>query len=217
MRLMTAPGDLTMTLRIRCRYSAQSALMYASRVLAIAGCAALGYSGAAVLDGLLYQSVTARQFEKSLRAPVVPSPALQPLLRALTPQSNALAKMEIPRLGVSVVVSEGTSARILRLGAGHIAGTALPGEAGNVGVAGHRDTFFRRLRNVQPGDTIRFTTLRGTSQYAVQWTKIVKPSDAAVLGSSSESLLTLVTCYPFSFVGKAPNRFIVRALRVPNP
>jgi len=186
---MTAPGGFTM-----------NALRWASRIFLIAGCFALGYSGSAIVDGLVYQSVNARQFV----APV----------KAVAPRTSALARIDIPRLGMSVVVAEGTSTRALTLGAGHIPGTALPGERGNIGIAGHRDTFFRGLRNVHAGDTITLTTREGALRYAVQWTKVVSPSNVAVLRNSSEPVLTLVTCYPFYFIGEAPKRFIVRARRI---
>ena len=88
------------------------------------------------------------------------------------------------------------------------------GKPGNVGIAGHRDTFFRPLRNVQAGDIITLTTLRGEYRYRVVSTKIVSPDNVAVLDSDGNQILTLVTCYPFYYVGSAPERFIVRATRV---
>ena len=99
---------------------------------------------------------------------------------------------------------------------GHVPGTALPGENGNVGIAGHRDTFFRELRNVKPEDRISLTTARGTFEYFVEYARIVKPEDVEVLAPTEEPLLTLVTCYPFYYVGAAPERYIVRA-RLENP
>jgi sortase A len=123
-------------------------------------------------------------------------------------------RLEIQRLGVSVVVVEGTSETTLRRAAGHIVGTDLPGEPGNVGIAGHRDTFFRPLRNIHRDDVITLTTSRGEYRYRVVSTKIVSPYDVAVLNPDGAEILTLVTCYPFYFVGSAPDRFIVRAERV---
>jgi sortase A len=119
--------------------------------------------------------------------------------------------VEIPRLNVSVVVRAGSDARTLQLAVGHISGTALPGEPGNVGLAGHRDTFFRRLQNIRPDDEIKVTTPDGFFTYRVQRTVIVKPRDVWVLDPTDRPTLTLVTCYPFSYVGSAPQRFIVRA------
>jgi sortase A len=125
-----------------------------------------------------------------------------------------IGRMEIPRLGLSVVVIEGTSETTLRRAAGHIAGTALPGQPGNVGISGHRDTFFRPLRNIRRDDIITLTTLLGEYRYRVISTRIVPPTNVAVLDPDGTELLTLVTCYPFYFVGPAPSRFIVRAERV---
>jgi sortase A len=102
----------------------------------------------------------------------------------------------------------------LRRAVGHIAGTALPGQTGNIGIAAHRDTFFRPLRNIRRDDVITLTTLGGEYHYRVVSTKIVDPNDVAVLNSDGKEILTLVTCYPFYFIGSAPNRFIVRAARV---
>jgi len=106
------------------------------------------------------------------------------------------------------------SQRTLALAVGHIPGTALPGAAGNVGLAGHRDTFFRTLRGVKPGDTIVLTTLSGSYEYEVKSCEVVTPRDTRVLADSGSPALTLVTCYPFHYLGPAPERFIVHASRV---
>jgi LPXTG-site transpeptidase (sortase) family protein len=125
---------------------------------------------------------------------------------------SAIGLLEVPRLGLSVIVLEGTDEHTLQLGAGHIENTALPGELGNLGIAGHRDTFFRPLKDIRQNDRITMTTLSGSFDYRVQCTQIVKPTDTRVLAPSSSLSLTLVTCYPFYFVGAAPERFIVRAI-----
>jgi sortase A len=127
---------------------------------------------------------------------------------------DLIGLIKVPRLGLSVIIIEGTSARILRRAAGHISGTALPGQPGNVGIAGHRDTFFLPLQNIRTNDTITLTTLVGEYRYRVVSTRIVSPTDVAVLKRSGNQILTLVTCYPFYFVGAAPDRFIVRAERI---
>ena len=106
---------------------------------------------------------------------------------------------------------------MLRLGTGHIEGTPLPGDAGNSGIAGHRDTFFRGLKDIRKNDEIQFQTATGLFRYAVDWVKVVAPDDLSVLAPSTESSLTLVTCYPFYFVGPAPKRFVVRAHMDPYP
>jgi sortase A len=122
--------------------------------------------------------------------------------------------MEIPRLGLSVAVLQGTNSRMLRLGVGHIEGTPLPGEPGNREIAGHRDTFFRELKDVRRNDEIEFQTATGVFRYQVDWVKVAASDDTSVLTPSTEAALTLVTCYPFYFVGPAPNRFVVRATQV---
>ena len=127
---------------------------------------------------------------------------------------DVLGKLEIPRLGIAVVVMEGVDTKTLRRSVGHIPGTALPGAWGNVALAGHRDTFFRELRNIRQDDEITLTTLTGSHRYRVESTKVVGESDSEVLRDSGDAMLTLVTCYPFYYVGPAPKRFIVRARRV---
>lgn len=127
-----------------------------------------------------------------------------------------VGRLTIPRLDVSAIVMEGVDKKTLRRGAGHIPATALPGqEEGNVGIAAHRDSFFRGLKDIREDDTIEMTTLDGTFRYKVEWTKIVEPTDVSVLEPTDDPALTLVTCYPFYFVGSAPKRFIVRAYRIP--
>lgn len=125
-----------------------------------------------------------------------------------------IGRIEIPRLALSVIVMEGTSAKDLRRAAGHIAGTSLPGQPGNIGISAHRDTFFRPLRNIAPNDAIMLTTTTGEYRYRVLSTTIVAPEEVAVLAPGVGETVTLVTCYPFYFVGPAPKRFIVRAERV---
>jgi len=128
--------------------------------------------------------------------------------------SGLVGRMEIPRLGISVAIAEGTDAFTLRRAAGHIRGTALPGRSGNVGIAGHRDTLFRPLSNIRKDDVIMLTTLQGEYRYRVVSAKVASPNDIAVLTPDGNEILTLVTCYPFYLVGPAPDRFIVRAQRI---
>lgn len=130
---------------------------------------------------------------------------------------DLIGRIEVPRLGVSAIVLEGVGYRTLRRGVGHIPQTALPYEGGNVGIAGHRDSFFRGLKDIRKDDIIELTTPDGTHEYRVEWTKIVRPKDVDVLEDSGEPELTLVTCYPFYYVGSAPKRFIVRATRIDGP
>ncbi len=124
---------------------------------------------------------------------------------------EAIGVLSIPDIDLTVPVFEGTGSVVLNRGVGRIAGTAHPGEPGNLGIAGHRDGFFRGLKDVGPGDRIVLETAKGTFQYEIRWVRIVAPEDVSVLAPSKTRELTLVTCYPFYFVGKAPKRYIVRA------
>lgn len=128
-----------------------------------------------------------------------------------------LGRLEVPRLGLSAIVMPGTGRRTLRRAVGHIEGTALPGEPGTVGLAGHRDSHFRPLERIAPGDEIVLTTPAGEFRYQVGWTEIVRPEEVDVLDPKGEPYLTLVTCYPFDFLGDAPDRFIVQARQVAGP
>jgi sortase A len=142
-----------------------------------------------------------------------PKPEPLPAERPPLPEM-LLGRLKIPRLHVAAMVREGADSGTLRSAIGHIPGTALPGKTGNVGLAGHRDTFFRALRNIEKDDTIDFETDAGTFRYAVESTRIVSPRDVSVLNAVGGRTLTLVTCYPFYYVGSAPKRFIVRAVQV---
>ncbi|PYQ63656.1 MAG: class D sortase [Acidobacteria bacterium] len=143
--------------------------------------------------------------------------------RSATPQEPArkplaegelVGRIEIPRLGISTIVLEGVDSKTLRRGVGHIPETAPPGAGGNVGLAAHRDSFFRGLKDIRKNDIIRLKTLDGSYQYRVEQTEIVTPEDTQVLANTGIPELTLVTCYPFYYVGSAPKRFIVHAQRV---
>lgn len=125
-----------------------------------------------------------------------------------------LGEVEIPRIGLSSVILEGTEAGTLRRAVGHIHGTALPGQPGNLCLAGHRDTFFRPLRRVAVGDEVAIKSHAGRVLYRVQSVRVVRPEDAEVLDNTPGDALTLVTCYPFHFIGAAPKRFVVRAMRI---
>lgn len=130
------------------------------------------------------------------------------------PEDAIIGRLLAPRLKLRVIVAEGVSSRTLRRAVGHIPGTALPWEEGNVGLAGHRDTFFWPLRDVQVGDTFSLETTRGRFEYVVRSLDVVGPEQADVLSPSDTPTLTLVTCYPFSVVGRAPSRLVVKADRV---
>jgi sortase A len=188
-----------------------STLKWAQRGLFAVAALMLGYSGYVIADALIFQSRENAALERFVPAGRAAGGVTLP--SAVGPD-GLIGRIEIQRLGVSVIVVEGTAHRTFRRAAGHIAGTALPGEPGNIGIAGHRDTFFRPLRNIERDDIIALTTLSGEYRYRVVSTRVVSPSDTAVLDSDGNEILTLVTCYPFYFVGSAPERFIVRAARI---
>ena len=125
--------------------------------------------------------------------------------------SGLVGRIEIERVGLSAIVVEGTTATALRRGVGHVSGTAYPGEAGNVALAGHRDSFFRLLSQVESGDRITLTTPDGCFAYLVDSVLVVGPRRGDLLRGNHEPRLTLVTCYPFYYVGPAPRRFVVVA------
>jgi sortase A len=129
-------------------------------------------------------------------------------------QGDLVGRIEIPRLGVSAIVLEGVDKKTLRRGVGHIPETSLPEQPGNVGLAAHRDSFFRALKDIRKNDIISLKTPEGTFEYRVDSTEIVKPEDTHVLADTGLPKLTLVTCYPFYYVGSAPKRFIVHAERI---
>jgi LPXTG-site transpeptidase (sortase) family protein len=129
-------------------------------------------------------------------------------------RGDVIGELEIPRLRLSVMVFEGDDAGILDQGAGHIPETALTPGSGNIGIAAHRDTYFRPLRAIRANDVIALKTPAGTSRYAVTEAMIVRPSDVGVLARAPGRDLTLVTCYPFFYVGNAPERFIVHARKI---
>jgi sortase A len=179
---------------------------WAARLLLAAGVLALGYAAYVVTDARAYQAIEQKRFEQWATEPAVAeAPAL-----ALV-EGRSLGEIQIPRLGLTAMVLQGSSAAVLRHAVGHVAGTALPGESGNVVLAGHRDTFFSPLEQLHAGDLITLKTHHGEFTYLVESTAVVPPSDVQVLQPTAERTLTLITCFPFSYFGSAPSRFIVRA------
>jgi sortase A len=136
-------------------------------------------------------------------APATPVPAPAP--------GTWVARLEVPSVKLATTVLEGTDDGTLSRGSGHIEDTPFPGRTGNVGIAGHRDTVFRPLRNVHLGDALDLTTADRVYRYRISKTLIVGPDDVYVLDPTDHPMLTLVTCYPFEFIGHAPRRFIVQA------
>jgi len=213
----------------------RSFLGWSRHLFLVIGILTLGYVGFALLDARLYQAYQTWRFEQGLKAlgPSVGSveslrlPPVPPDLAEANHRRPAslgiaagvgspLGLIEISAIGLEVMILEGTDDRVLRRAVGHIPGTSLPGQPGNVAIAGHRDTFFRPLRKIRKNDEITLTTLDGSYRYRVDFTQVIDPENTRVLADSDEAILTLVTCYPFYFVGSAPKRFIVRAHEVPS-
>ena len=197
----------------------------------VVGVLALGYCAAVLTDRWAFQAYQSWQFERALKeaqtsASSNPQPAASPLpAQADADRARAqsfgidglagspLGRIEITSIGLVAMIMEGVDARTLQHAVGHIPGTPLPGQQGNVALAGHRDTFFRGLRNIHKDDEITLTTVHGSYRYRVDSTQVAEPQDTQVLAATADDFLTLVTCYPFYFVGPAPQRFIVRAHR----
>jgi sortase A len=170
-------------------------------------------SAAILAAGLFAAGISARATDKPPIARRAHPNTTIPLAVDMPPAT--VGKIEIPALGLATRVLEGDDARTLRLAVGHIPGTAIPGPSGNMGLAGHRTTFFRSLQKIKVGDAIRYSTLAGTFTYRVVSLRVVLPSAIEVLDSTQRPSLTLVTCYPFHSIGAAPKRFIVHAEMVP--
>jgi sortase A len=183
-------------------------LRWVRRFLFIAGSFAISYVALTLFYAKLYQGVAATNIEEKNYAQEQHRAGVSQLAAK---EGDALGIIEIPRLEMKVAILEGTSAQTLRLGVGHIAGTALPGAPGNIGIAGHRDSFFWPLQHIRTNDEIQIQTRTGVSRFEVDSVQIVDPSDVGVLAPSARSAVTLITCYPFHFVGAAPKRFIVHA------
>lgn len=169
------------------------------------------------LDRVVHQRQQARQLRQlapAARHLPVALPAAPIAARPALADGELVGYLEIPAAGIAEFVASGIDPLTLRRGVGHVPGTALPGEPGNVGLAGHRDTVFRGLREVELGDPIRLVTAAGAFEYRVESLQTVTPDRGDVLAPSAAPTLTLVTCFPFDFVGRAPLRFIVRARQV---
>jgi sortase A len=201
------------------------------RLLFAGGAALLAFAGGARLTGELQSEQALRRFQLAVAAGREGDAALAThtgdldtslwspervtaFRESLTAKFGApVAVLSIPRIGLEVPVLVGTDEATLNRGVGLIAGTAVPGDAGNVGIAGHRDGYFRGLKDLTLGDTLELRTLTARERYVVHSLQIVSPVDAWVLDPTAEPTLTLVTCFPFYFVGSAPQRYIVGARR----
>jgi sortase A len=183
-------------------------LRIASRSLFAFGVLALAYASFLFADAHLYQAEQIQLLEKpspSERGLPVPPPLAE---------GDVLGEISVPRLQLDAVVVQGDSPADLDRAVGHLSNSALPGEQGNVALAAHRDTFFRPLRNIRVGDEIKFKTRKRSFDYVVESMEIVTPADVSVLEPSTGHDLTLLTCYPFHYIGSAPKRFVVFAREI---
>jgi sortase A len=180
----------------------------------VAGVLLCGLCAGVYLEARFYQAVENRRLEETLRNRGPRGFTVRPRLTPSRATGSLVGRLEIPRLRLSAIVLEGSDSRTLRLGVGRLQDTADPGAPGNVVLGGHRDTFFRPLRAVRAGDRVTLITPGGGYRYVVEWTAVVDPSDSAPLKATPDRSLTLVTCYPFHYIGPAPQRFIVRARQV---
>ncbi len=189
---------------------------WSRNIFFILGILTLSYVSYALIDARFYQAEQARRFDQTLKETKVVriESTTVPNIEIPVREGDPLGRIEISRVGLKAMVQEGIDEKTLRHAVGHIPGTSLPGQRGNVAMAGHRDTFFRELRNVRQDDEIILTTLNGSHSYRVKSTRVVEPEATEVLNAADEDILTLVTCYPFNFIGSAPQRFIVRAHKI---
>jgi sortase A len=195
------------------RRATAAVMMRAGEVLLLAiGLAAMTWFAAGEIYAAREQAALSRELETARKAALRITTAPAPGSPAATLATRALVgRIEVPRLRLSALAREGVDVRTLRGSVGHVPGTALPGAPGNAAFAAHRDTFFSPLAGIRTGDAVVVTTPGGVHRYTVVGTRIVKPSDVSVLRSGDRAQLTLVTCYPFDYVGSAPQRFIVQA------
>ena len=172
-------------------------------VLMLTGTVLVAKSGYFYAKGLIAQY----QLERTWKTCKERGMCIKPLNVADT---YPVGKLSIPSVNVSRIVLDGVTDKSLALGPGHVQGTAQPGETGNVVIAGHRDSFFKNLRNIKVGDMIKLESLKRVKLYNVTDVRIVRPTDTQWLESTSKDIITIVTCYPFDYVGSAPKRYIVR-------
>jgi sortase A len=178
------------------------------RVLLGTGVVCLIWWGVVSLHAMRYQ----REQRAALERMRMAAPARVDASAALA-TGALIGSLDIPRLRLSAVIAEGDDAATLKVAIGHLPDTALPWQEGNSALAGHRDTFFRPLQHIRVGDTLRVSTVHGDFRYQVRETMVVDPHDVWILDPTDRPTLTLITCYPFSYVGQAPRRFIVKAER----
>lgn len=175
-------------------------------------------AGAGILGWMAVDAVRAAAQQQEYRRALhgAPGPEAAPVhdMAAAPTVGDPIGWLEIPRVGLAAGVVHGDTDAVLKTAIGHLPDTPLPWHGGNSVLAAHRDTFFRPLRHVRPDDTLRLETPQGSFEYRIRDTFVVDPEDLWVLDPTPTDTLTLITCYPFNYVGSAPRRFIVRAERI---
>jgi sortase A len=194
------------------------AITWLARLMIVAGLALLVLYGVRRIEASRVQADESLVLDSLLIAdanrPSAGAADRLPIETAGEPEPSLIGRLEIPRLHLSVMVMGGDDDKTLDVAAGHLPDTPLPWQWGNTAIAGHRDGFFEPLKAIRLNDLIRLETPHGEFHYEVTSTRIVKPEDVWILEPSDHSLMTLITCYPFRYVGHAPERFIIQAARV---
>jgi sortase A len=183
-------------------------LNWVSYCFLLTGVVALTYVAYILVSARYYEAIEMGKLEDAV---VQPGGGFGPRVVA---EGDVIGQIQVARLGLSAIVVQGDSDYVLRRAVGHVPETALPGQTGNIALAGHRDTIFRPLRDIEVGDVVTLKTPFGNREYRVDSTEIVPPTDVDVLQSKGDNELTLITCFPFHYIGHAPNRFIVHAREV---
>lgn len=191
------------------------ALERLERVLFVIGITCLSVFGLVTAGAAVYQRERAAAFEERRAAPPAEPAQVQPAV--VQTDDSLIGMLNIPRLELTTPVVAGDDPVTLEIAAGHLSDTPRPWEPGNSAIAAHRDGLFRPLKDIRAGDQVIVRTTRGDFEYRVRDTKIVKPDDLSVLAPSENHTLTLITCYPFAYIGHAPKRFIVHADRITAP
>jgi len=197
-----------------------SRLRALQRLCTALGLLCLAWYGVVEGQSIHYQQRESAGLQRALVSHTTEHPTIERPRRAVRPSATRsdhqlIGRLEIPRLNISVMVVDGDDLATLKRAAGHLPDTPLPWEFGNSAVAAHRDSFFRRLEDIKLSDRLTLTTPHGTFRYAVAKLRVVDPDDLSALAQTGRSSLTLVTCYPFRYVGPAPKRFVVRADHTP--
>jgi sortase A len=191
-------------------------LKFLERLCLITGLALITLGVTVRVGGMAQRHAAVAEFERLQNTTVSPVDQLNWSPQRIADYQEALQQdagdtLRIPSRNIEVPVFNSTDEWALNRGSGHVTGTSLPGERGNIAIAAHRDGFFRSLENIEIGDEVELTTLEGHQTFRVSQLDIVDPLDVSVLEPTDDTMVTLITCYPFYYVGAAPDRFIVRA------